>query len=112
MIRRLASVAAGAAALAGLAIALLPQHAASIAALAAATVAVVAASFLLVLAGPFVTARPEPWPAPAGARLVPPLDPQGLRDARRTVAARRAAGTDVRALLDELARPPEPGGPR
>lgn len=91
MIRRVGSVAVGAAATAGTAVALVPQHAASLAVLATATVAVVVAGFVLVLAGPLVAARPPAWPgrgSPPGAP--PPLDPQGLRDARRAVA--RGAG--------------------
>jgi hypothetical protein len=90
VIRRLASAAAAAAALAGAGAAIFPQHVASVAVLAAATVAVVAAAFLLVLAGPVVSARPEPWPrSSAPAHIAPPLDPHGLRDARRDLAARR-----------------------
>jgi hypothetical protein len=88
--RRLRSIAAAAAALAGAGTAVVPQHAASLAVLAAATVAVVAAAFLLVLAGPLVTAeRPRTTLDGAAARSkAPSLDPQGLRDARRDLAAR------------------------
>lgn len=90
MNRRLRSVAVAAAALAGAGAAVVPQHAASLAVLAAATVAVVAAAFLLVLAGPLVTAdRPRTALDGVTARsAAPALDPQGLRDARRDLAAR------------------------
>jgi len=115
VIRRLRSVAVAAAGVAALSSMVVPQHAASLAVLGAATVAVVAAAFVLVLAGPLVAADPPTWPGrspPAGAP--PPLDPQGLRDARRTVRRRLAAGADARALLDELApdRTTRSGGPR
>jgi hypothetical protein len=87
--RRLWSAAAAAAAVAGVATAVVPQHAASLASLAVATVAVVAALFLLVLTGPFVTARPAVAFGGVTERGAPaPLDPQGLRDARRALSAR------------------------
>lgn len=90
MNRRLRSVAVAAVALAGAGATVVPQHAASLAVLAAATVAVVAAAFLLVLAGPLVTAE---RPATALDGVAPrsrasALDPQGLRDSRRDLAAR------------------------
>jgi len=93
VIRRLASVAVAAAAIAGAGAAVVPQHAATLVVLGVATVAVVAAGFLLVLAGPLVSNRPEPWPAPGAATSpVPVLDPQGLRDARRDLAGRSDGG--------------------
>jgi len=89
VIRRLASVAAAAAAIAGAAAVVVPQHAASLASLAAGTVAVVAAIFLVVLAGPLVSAAPSGSTlAVGGERAAPaPLDPQGLRDARRDLSS-------------------------
>ncbi|HEX4901503.1 MAG TPA: hypothetical protein VFV42_01750 [Acidimicrobiales bacterium] len=113
MIRRIGAVAVAASVVAGLGTVIVPQHAASLAAVAAATVAVVAATFLLVVAGPLVAAPPPAWPGAGGrAGTPPPLDPQGLRDARREVARRLAAGTSARALLAELQTPSSPGGTR
>lgn len=103
MIRRLGPVALSAVAVAGAAVAVVPQHAASLAALAAATVVVVLALFLLVLAGPLVTTEP-----PATALDAPPpghvpgLDPQGLRDARRDLAGRGQHGALPPAVWERL----------
>jgi hypothetical protein len=107
--RRLMSVVLAASGLAGTGVVAFPEHAASIASLAVATVAVVTAGFLLVVVGALACTRPEPWPATEpGGRTVTPLDPQGLRDARRVVASRLAAGADVR-LVEH---PDDPGGLR
>lgn len=96
MIRRLASAALAALALGGAVTALVPQHAASLLLLAAGTLVVVVATFLLVLAGPLVTAEPvatalDLTPGPGA----PTLEPQGLRDARRRLAAGSLSATDV-----------------
>jgi len=115
VIRRVASTAVAAAAAAGLVTAVVPQHAASLAVLAAATVAAVTAVLLLAVTGPLVAARPPAWPVGAERRGAPPLDPQGLRDARRAVAAHVRAGADLRDLLDptrSTARPTPTGGTR
>ena len=107
MIRRLGSAALAVMALGAAGTTLVPQHAASLLLLAAGTLVVVAATFLLVLAGPLVIAE-----APATALDVgpgpgaPALEPQGLRDARRDLAARAAADPAataalVRQLLDD-----------
>lgn len=103
MNRRLVPVALAALVVAGTAAAVVPQHAASIAALAAATVVVVLALLLLVLAGPLVTAEP-PTTALDGLPpgRAPALDPQGLRDARRDLAGRRAAGSLPPAVWERL----------
>ena len=104
MIRRLASAALAALALGAAVAVVLPQHAASLALLAAGTVTVVAATFLLLLAGPLVTADRPTTPLDgersAGA---PTLEPQGLRDARRDLAARAAPGSVPAAVRDRLA---------
>lgn len=89
MSHRLVSVAVAALAVAGAGAAVFPQHVATLAVLATATVAVVAAGFLLVLAGALLSARPAPWSGTSLLSTVPPLDPHGLRDARRDLAARR-----------------------
>lgn len=116
MIRRVGSTVVAAVAVAGLASVIVPQHAASLAALAAATVAAVTAALVLVATGPLVAARPPAWPGlRPDTRAAPPLDPQGLRDARRAVAAHVRAGADPCDLLDparSTARPTPTGGTR
>lgn len=118
MNRRLLSASIAAAALTGVGMAVVPQHAASLVLLASGTVVVVAAVFLLVLAGPLVTAeRPV-----SALDVVPgvgaaPLDPHGLRDARRDLAVRHAPGSLPLPVHDRLAAagalpaspPPLPG---
>lgn len=114
MTRRLASVALAAAALAGGVASVLPQHAASLALLAAGTVVVVAAMFLLLLAGPLVTAEhPVAALDVAPGSGAPALDPQGLRDARRDLATRHAAGSLPAPVHERLVRAGllEPSGP-
>ena len=103
MIRRLGSAALAAVALAGVVATIVPQHAASLALLAAGTLVVVAAAFLLVLTGPLVAARP-PATALDVARTAgaPSLEPQGLRDARRDLAARATPGSLPAAVRDRL----------
>lgn len=103
MIRRLRSAMAAAVGLAAVGAVLVPQHAASLALLAGGTLVVVAAGYVLVLSGPLVAAEPpvtgldvEPG---AGA---PTLEPQGLRDARRDLAARTQAGSLPGAVHDGL----------
>jgi hypothetical protein len=107
VIRRLGSATLAVVALGAALTTLLPQHAASFLLLAAGTLVVVAAAFVLVLAGPLVTAVApvtalDVGPGPGA----PTLEPQGLRHARRDLAAR--ATTDpaataelVRRLLDD-----------
>lgn len=107
MIRRLGSAALAAVALAAAATTLVPQHAASLLLLAAGTLVVVAAAFLLVLAGPLVTAEAPTTALDVGPGPgAPTLEPQGLRGARRDLAARAAADPAataalVRQLLDD-----------
>lgn len=103
MNRRLVPVVLAALAVAGTAVAVVPQHAASIAALGAATVVVVLALLLLVLAGPLVTTE-GPTTALDGLPpgQAPALDPQGLRDARRDLAGRGAAGSVPPAVRERL----------
>lgn len=94
MIRRLGSAALAAVALAGMVAVVVPQHAASLVLLSAGTLVVVAAAFLLVLAGPLVTAdRPTTALDVEPAAGVPPLEPQGLRDARRDLATWATPGS-------------------
>lgn len=103
MIRRLGPVALSTVAVAGVAVAVVPQHAASLAALAAATVVVVLALFLLVLAGPLVTADPPSTALDVPrAGHAPGLDPQGLRDARRDLAGRCREGALPPAVWERL----------
>ena len=103
MIRRLRAAVAAAVALAGAGAVLVPQHATSLALLAAGTVVVVAAAYLLVLSGPLVATTPpvtalDVGPGPGA----PTLEPQGLRDARRDLAARAEAGSLPGPVHDRL----------
>lgn len=105
MTRRLVSVALAAVALAGGFAAVVPQHAASLALVAAGTVVVVSAVFLLLLAGPLATAAHPVTALDVAPRAgAPALDPQGLRDARRDVAARHAPGSLPAPVRDRLVR--------
>lgn len=87
MNRRPLALTVAAAAVGGPAVALVPQHAASVASVGAATVVVVLAVSALVLVGPVVQ-REVPVTAldRADARGAALLDPGGLRDARRDLA--------------------------
>jgi hypothetical protein len=118
MTRRLLSASIAAVALAGAGAAVVPQHAASLVLVASGTVVVVAAVFLLVLAGPLVTSeRPVSALDVAPGAGAAPLDPHGLRDARRDLAARHAPGSLPPPVHDRLAAagvvpaspPPAPG---
>lgn len=103
MIRRLGSAALAAVSLAGVVVAIVPQHAASLVLLTAGTLVVVAAAFLLVLAGPLVTAdQPTTALDVERAAGAPALEPQGLRDARRDLAGRSAPGSVPAAVRDRL----------
>lgn len=105
MTRRLVPVVLAAIALAGAVAAVVPQHAASLALLAAGTVVVVSAVFLLLLAGPLVTAtHPVTALDVAPGAGAPTLDPQGLRDARRDLAARHAPGSLPAPVRERLVR--------
>lgn len=111
MIRRLGSAAAAAVAVAGAAAAFVPQHVASLALLAAGTLVVVAAGYLLVLSAPLVAAEApvtslDVAPGPGA----PTLEPQGLRNARRDLAARRRADPDATAELVRTLLEGTPGG--
>lgn len=84
MNRRIVASAAAATVIGALLIVVLPQHAASIVRLAAATVAVVAGGLVLLAVAPVASQTPtESALDRAPTRLVAPLDPHGLRDARR-----------------------------
>lgn len=108
MNRRIVVTAAAAAVVSGLLIVLLPQHTASLVRVAAATVAVLTAALVLTAVGPVVARDPQPTALDhvptAGAR---PLDPHGLRDARRDLDRPTAPGSvppAVRARLVEVLR--------
>lgn len=84
MNRRIAASLLAAVVVAGVLTAVVPQHAASISRTLAVAVAVVTGGLLLAAAGPFVAReapRTELDALPAGGAR--PLDPHGLRDARR-----------------------------
>lgn len=102
MIRRLRSAAVAAMALAGAAAALVPQHAASLASLAAGTLVVVAAAYLLVLSGPLASAAPPVTSLDESGAGAATLEPQRLREARRDLHARRAAGSLPTAVHERL----------
>lgn len=103
MTRRLGSCALAAVAVAATVAVVVPQHAASLALLAAGTVVLVAGVFLLVLAGPLViTDRPVTALDVAPGPGAPRLDPQGLRDARRDLAARTTPGSLPKPVHDRL----------
>ncbi len=87
----------------GFAVVLVPQHATSIVRLLAVTVAVVAGALVLAAVGPVVAREPiasalDHLPA-VGAT---PLDPHGLRDARRDLDRPAAPGTVPPAVRDRL----------
>lgn len=104
MIRRLGSAALGSIALAGAVAAAVPQHAASLALLAAGTLVVVAAAFVLLLAGPLVMGeRPHTALDVSPAPGAPPLEPHGLRAARRDLEAPIGVGSLPPAVRDRLA---------
>lgn len=84
MNRRIASVAAGSTAIAAALVIVLPQHAASIVRLLSVTVAVVAGGLVLASVAPIASRHPsESALDRTPVRTVAPLDPHGLRDARR-----------------------------
>lgn len=87
MNRRPLALAIAAGAVGGLAVAVVPQHAASVASLAGATVVVVLAVSALVLVGPLVQREVPVTALDRGdAQGAPALDPAALRDARRDLA--------------------------
>lgn len=72
----------------GLVVAVWPQHAASVVALGAATVVVVLAVVALVVVGPLAERDVPVTELDTAEPVAPPrLDPPGLRDARRDLAA-------------------------
>ncbi len=87
----------------GVVVALLPQHATSIARVGATTVAAFTAALVLAAVGPVVARDPEPTALdhlpPVGAS---PLDPHGLRDARRDLDRPTAPGGVSPAVRDRL----------
>lgn len=103
MNRRIAAAALAAAIVGGLACLALPQHAASIIRLAAATVAVHTGGLVLVAVAPVVSREPERTALDhTPATGAPPLDPHGLRDARRDLDRPAAAGVLPAAVRDRL----------
>lgn len=94
MNRRILSFSLAAACVAGIAVAVVPQHAWSIARVAAATVTTLAGATVLVAVGTFTRHDPEhgALDRPSTGE-VPPLDPHGLRDARRDLDHPTAPGS-------------------
>lgn len=94
MNRRIGLAGMAALAVAGVVIVLLPQHATSLLRLAAATVTAITAGLVLAAVGPVVAREPTTSALdqlPANA--VPPLEPHGLRDARRDIDRPTAPGS-------------------
>jgi hypothetical protein len=101
--RRIAASAAAAAVLVGMALVVVPQHGWSAARVGAVAVAVTAGGLVLLAVAPAVHREPPASEldrrASAGA---PPLDPHGLRDARRDLGRPAAAGSVPRPVHDRL----------
>lgn len=94
MNRRIASVGVGSVAVAAALVVVVPQHAASIVRLLAATVAVVAGGLVLASVAPVASRHPDESELDrTPIRTVAPLDPHGLRDARRDLDRPAAAGS-------------------
>lgn len=107
MNRRIGLAATGALLCAGAVIVLLPQHATSVLRLAAATIAAITGGLVLAAVGPVVAREPTTSALDQlPATLVPPLEPHGLRDARRDLDRPTAPGsvppTVRRRLVDAL----------
>ncbi len=103
MNQRIVTAALAATVLAGAATVLVPQHLASIARVAAVAVVVVAGGLVLGAVGPLVAAEPPSTAldaAPTGAAS--PLDPHGLRDARRDLDRPAAPGALPPPVRDRL----------
>ena len=103
MNRRIASTAVAAVALFGVTIVIVPQHGWSAARVLAVAVAVVTGALVLLAIGPFV--RREAPSTALDQRAVagaPPLDPHGLRDARRDLARPSAPGSVPPDVWDRL----------
>ena len=103
MNRRIAAVILAASAVGGLGCLLLPQHAASVVRLVAATVAAYTGGLVLLAVSPIVGREPDRTALDhTPATGADPLDPHGLRDARRDLDRPAAPGTlppSVRARL-------------
>lgn len=94
MNRRIGLAAMAALAMAGLVIVLIPQHATSVLRLAAATVTAITAGLVLAAVGPVVAREPTTSALDQlPATVVPPLEPHGLRDARRDIDRPTAPGS-------------------
>lgn len=103
MNRQLRTSLVAATVLAGLVLVSVPQHA--VTAFRVLTVAVVAITGALVLAAVGQVVRREPPRTALDRRpvaAVPPLDPRGLRDARRDLAQPAAPGSVPRAVWERL----------
>ncbi len=107
MNRRIGLAALAAMAVTGVVIVLLPQHAVSLVRIGATTVTVTSAGLVLAAVGPVVAREPETSALDQlPATGVPPLEPHGLRDARRDLDRPTAPGSVPaavrRRLLDAL----------
>ena len=103
MNRRIAAAVLAAAVVGGLGCLALPQHAASIVRLAAAAVAVYTGGLVLGAVGPVVGREPERTALDhTPATGATPLDPHGLRDARRDLDRPAAPGSLPPAVRDRL----------
>lgn len=103
MNRRILASVCGVACVGGVLVLVVPQHALSIGRLGATTAAVMVGALVLGAVGPFVS-RPVPTTGldveqSAGAT---PLDPHGLRDARRDLDLPAAPGRPPTAVRDRL----------
>ncbi len=89
---------------AGVLVAVLPQHAVSVVRLAAGTAVVLAASLVLRAVAPVVARHPTPTALDRRPSVgAPPLDPHGLRDARRDLDRPAAPGSVPPVIADRLA---------
>ena len=94
MNRRIALVALAAAVVSGVLVAVLPQHAVSIVRIGAATLTAVTAALVLTAVAPVVAREPATSALDQLRTLgAPPLDPHGLRDARRDLDRPTAPGS-------------------
>lgn len=103
MNRRISSIALAAGVVGGVAATVVPQHAVSIARVLATAVAAVAGGLLLGAVGTFVSRdAPRTGLDSMPKTGAPPLDPHGLRDARRDLSRPCAEGSVPRPVWDRL----------
>lgn len=103
MNRRIAVAALAGAVVSGLVVVVLPQHATSIVRVGASTVTAIAAALVIAAVAPVVAREPttsalDHVPTPGAS----PLDPQGLRDARRDIDRPTAPGSVPSAVRRRL----------